>query len=321
MVNRFIGVVPIVISLFSLFMCSCGNGGDTTVRSIRVTRLDSILTAGRMPEDSITFAAANSLFLVSGYGALNDSSLMRYKTNPSIALHAKAMGESFEDISDIEYGLGGVFAKMRKYYPDVTLPAVYSVVSPFNQSVFTVDTLLYIGLNHYLGVDYEPYGYFPDFVRKTKVRSRLLPDVAETLIRGEYGYDPGSNYPTLLSRMLYEGAVMDAVVRLTGKTEMEVLGYDEEEMRWLEDNEEEIWNALIIRKYLYSTDETVASRMIMPSAATSLLAPEVPGRAGRYIGYKIVKSYVAHNDIEPAQLLLPSFYDSGETLAASKYHH
>lgn len=311
-------LIGILVPLLSFLLGGCGRNEE--YEPVEISRLDQTLPAGVMPDNAEELNAAKALFKLSGYGELNDSSLAVYSGSPSIKLHTEILDKFFSDISDVEAGLGKMFGRMERICPEIIIPKVYAIISPFNQSVFTVDTLLYIGVNHYLGLGYKPYDYFPEFIRRTKVRERIVPDVAETLIRKYYEYKPSGDYPTLLSRLLYEGAIVDAVMRLTGQTEREVLGYDEKEMEWLEDNEKKIWETLMTRKMLYSTDETLAMRLISPSASTSVLNVDAPGRAGRYVGYRIVREYLKHNDVAPDRLLTPQFYDSPKALRESRYH-
>jgi len=297
---------------------SCDGKGD--YEPAEIVRLDMILESGAVPADAVAMAAGEKWFAVSGYGLLTDSSLAVYNANPSIVFHRKAVGEIFSYIGDVEIELGDMFGRMKADYPAVHLPRLFAVISPFNQSVVTVDSVLYLGLNHYLGVDYEAYSYFPDYVRMNKKRERMVPDVAEALIRQYYPYKPNSEYPTTLSRLLYEGAVVEAVMRTADVSEQDALGIDGESYNWLEANEKEMWNALIVRNLLYSTDEVVGEMLVRQSAVTSLLHPEAPGMAGRFIGHRIVLEYLKHNEEVPHSLLLPQFYDSRETLARSKYH-
>ena len=81
-----------------------------------------------------------------------------------------------------------------------------------------------------------------------------------------------------------------------------------------------LFRSLITKRLLFSTDRAIADRLVKPAPATSVIGPEVPGRAGRYIGYRIVDSYVRHNnDITPRQLLSSDFYNSRNTLVNSEY--
>ncbi len=315
-IKRIIGNAFILAVAASIAGCDGNDGYEPA----EIVRLDMILESGAVPADVVTKAAGEKWFAVSGYGVLTDSSLAVYNANPSIVFHRKAVGDMFSYIDDVKTGLGNMLGRMKADYPAVHQPRLFAVISPFNQSVVTVDSVMYLGLNHYLGVNYEAYSYFPDYVRINKKRERIVPDVAEALIRQYYPYKPDSEYPTTLSILLYEGAVVEAVARTTEMSEQDALGIDGESYGWLEANEKEMWNALIIKKLLYSTDEAVGEMLVRQSAVTSLLHPEAPGRAGRFIGHRIVLEYLKHNAEEPHNLLLPQFYDSRETLARSKYH-
>ena len=92
---------------------------------------------------------------------------------------------------------------------------------------------LYVGLNHYLGENYPPYGYFPDYLRVRKIPARVIPDIVETLLHRDFPYAPECDYPTVLSRILYEGVLVEAVMQIAGVSEQTALGYDDQQMEWL----------------------------------------------------------------------------------------
>lgn len=279
--------------------------GNTTV-----TRLDRTLASGTLPTDTRTLDATRTLFMVSGYGEPTDSLVARYASMPSIAIHRHSVDSAFTDMASEEAALGKVFSSLGDMLDGFTPPAVYAVISPFNQSVIMADSVLFIGLNHYLGTDYAPYGYFPDFIRARKVRARLPLDVAEAVVRTRRPFVPQSAYPTLLDRLIYEGAVTQAVMNATGATEADVLGYDREQSRWLRDNETAMWNTLLHRNLIYSTDDAVIRSATSLSPATTVVSPETPGGAGRYIGSHIVGAWLAgHPDATVDSILthpLPS---------------
>ena len=113
---------------------------------------------------------------------------------------------------------------------------------------------LYVGLNHYLGENYPPYGYFPDYLRVRKIPARVIPDIVETLLHRDFPYAPECDYPTVLSRILYEGVLVEAVMQIAGVSEQTALGYDDQQMEWLNKNEHKLWEEIVGRKYLFSSD-------------------------------------------------------------------
>ncbi len=183
---------------------------------------------------------------------------------------------------------------------------VFGIVTPYDQSVMLYDTIMLVGLNHYLGSDYEGYAGFDEYRRRLKTLSRAPIDVAEALIYSSHPFD-GSASSTALQRMVYEGAVVAAVSRaLPDRSLAEVLGYTPEQMQWLEDNESEIWRKMVADGLLYSHDRATAERLVLPAPFTSVISRQSPGRSGRYIGFRIVESYLKNNPGSSVSDLLDS---------------
>ena len=97
------------------------------------------------------------------------------------------------------------------------------------------------------------------------------------------------------------------------------LGYDDRQMEWLNKNEHKLWGEIVGRKYLFSSDRQLASSLISPAPFTSVVGPEVPGMAGRFIGHRIIASLLDNRAVALSELLSPSFYESLTALAESKY--
>lgn len=280
-----------IVGSVMMLLTSCGSN----YTPVTINRLDQRLSSGTLPKDSAFSRATHTLFLVSGYGEPTDSTVRLYSEMPSIASHTHAVDSVFTDLSAEATVLGNVMGRLGEIIPDFRVPEIFAIISPFNQSVITADSILFIGLNHYLGSGYEPYGYFPDYIRRRKEPARIPVDVAETLIRAYRPYKPSVAYPTLLSRMIFEGAVTQGVMEAASVSMTEALGYSPEEEKWLEANETDMWNSLLTRDMLYSTDPTVARGMTALSPATTILAPDAPGAAGRWIGARIVGAYLKNN--------------------------
>ena len=65
--------------------------------------------------------------------------------------------------------------------------------------------------------------------------------------------------------MLYEGALLNAVMALVPDADTsEALSLTAEQLKWLNDNEGRIWNALIGNDLLYSTSPVDATRLALP---------------------------------------------------------
>lgn len=183
------------------------------------------------------------------------------------------------------------------------------------ESILFVDSVMLIALNHYLGADYPGYSHIPAYQRQAKTPEMLPYDIAEALVATSNPFD-GDNSSTLLSRMLYEGALAAIKTHLVdGSTAAEALGYDDETYKWLLDNEKKLWDGLIEQKMLYDTSPTLIRKLTEPAPAAQIGGISAPGRVGRFIGYRIIDAYLRNKPDTPLdQLLNADFYHSTEAL-------
>lgn len=309
----------IILFAAALFAASCGRHAapQPPAPPARMIRLDS----AALGCDSAAFVAA-------GYPARLWLRIVGADTADLSGYFASLQGKpyngpvrsKFASTDSLAHELGSIFNNVARLL-DVVPPAVAAtVVSPYNQSVVTADSVVFIALNHYLGPEYEFYAWFPDYQRRLKHRSRIGVDVAEAVISEKYPYYPATKYPTALSRMAAEGAVVEAVMRLTGVSEQEALGYTDDEYHWLLDNQQQAWESLLARNLVFSTDPAVVETLVRPNSVTSCLHAEAPGRAGRFIGHRVVASYLAaHPSTTLSDLLSPDFYNDQKLLEKAGY--
>lgn len=188
------------------------------------------------------------------------------------------------------------------------------------KSIVFNNNIAMIALNHYLGADYPGYAGLPAY-RAARKTSEMLPyDITEAVVATAYPFVAAAQ-PTALSRMLYEGAIAEAKIRLTpDATEAGALGYDRIAFDYLNKNESSIWQTLATRNLLYDINDMTASRLVDDLPATNIISQETPGRAGRFIGHRIISSYLKrHPDTTLAMLLSPDFYNSPDVLLDSGY--
>lgn len=237
-----------------------------------------------------------------------------YFKSPAVAAFSPDMHLIDSQIEGLEITLGELKRNIEWQLPEVTFPKrVFGFITPYNQSVVLADTVAIIGLNHYLGASYEGYRGRPDFNPFLKNAERMPVDVAEALVASAYPYNGGDN-STVLSRMIYEGALLYAVkALLPNVSDGWVIGYDLKQMEEARDNEARVWQMLVERDVLFTTDVSLA--------VGSSYGGNAPKCIERYIGLQIVRSYVRNfnSDIELSELLSPEFYCSMQVLKNSSY--
>lgn len=326
-VNNDIRYGNMLMAVLLTLLCSCARSGHDASydEEVSITRFD--LEAFRYPDmDSAERIAFRDSFaqvlplLLPDASVPADSEVNAYAQGRAIKVFTPDIMSRYTCHDSVEKVLEEVLAAKKRLMPDLLWPRMYGIVSPYNQSIIMSDSIMLIGLNHYLGPDYEGYGYFDNYLRKLKTPRRMPYDIIEAILAGSHPFMPGQE-PTALNRMLYEGVLLKTIEMLMPDFSLaDALGYDQARLDLIQSHEADIWDTLITKRLLFSTDRAIADRLVKPAPATSVIGPEVPGRAGRYIGYRIVDSYVRHNDdITPRQLLSSDFYNSRNTLVNSEY--
>lgn len=336
--NKYQLSIAVIASMFLVACSGAANdkNNDTLTKvetiavpaeKIEIERFDRAVaaypTASAESRDSliVRYAPIVDVMRVISGGGSDDEVMAALAASAASKVFQPDVERLLPDLSSASAALGSLKAAMARTLPEVKFPArVFGYVTPYSQSVVIADSVVLLGLNHFLGSDYEGYGSFDEYVRRMKTPSRIPYQVAEALIRSGYPYDEADGQ-TVLSRLLYEGAVVTAVKDVVaGSSAADAMGYTGEEMKWLTDNESRIWQKMSGEEMLFSIDPVIAHRLTNPAPSTPLINPRAPGRAGRYIGYRIVESYLkSHPDIALQTLLTPGFYRSGTTLKDSGY--
>lgn len=262
------------------------------------------------------------MLAVNGRGPMNDSVLMEWSTGAAVRIFTPAVDSVYSDILPLENTLGAILTNAAD--AGLELPRRrYAAVAWGNlKSMVIADTIMFIALNHYLGEDYPGYNnsLWPAYMRSEKTPDNLPYDLAEALVATAYPYQGGEN-ATALSRMIYEGALATAKIRLVPESSAAAaLGYSDNQYDWFIHNSAHLWSELASRRMIYDTSAETVSRLVDRAPSTSVVAPYVPGRAGRYVGYRIVCAYLnRYPDTPLATLLSPGFYNDPATLVESQY--
>ncbi len=189
---------------------------------------------------------------------------------------------------------------------------IYGIVSPYNQSVVVVDTIVLVALNHYLGADYEGYASMPDHISRNKTIDRLPLDVAEAWTATRLPFPDTIPSPTLLSRMAYEGAILALVSDRTGVGDGPLLlGWTPGEWTDAVAHESEAWKRLVGSDLLFSDNPAIISRLMAPAPASPDISPDAPGRLGRFIGLRMVRA----SGLRPDSILSSGAYLSTDLMA------
>lgn len=204
----------------------------------------------------------------------------------------------YEDLSIQEKEFSKAFAYYRYYFPQKTIPQLYSHISGFNQSIIVDSTFISISLDNYLGENCVFYRMLatpvPAYMRRRMGEGNIVKDALFGWLGSELPYIPLQN--DLVSGMLYQGKIIYLLKKILPDYPMEYLfDYTEEQLKWCKNNEKQIWDFLIENEYLFSTGQMLLRKYLYDAPFTSEMPAESPGKAVVWNGYRIIEKYMEKN--------------------------
>jgi hypothetical protein len=247
------------------------------------------------------------------YGVPGDSSAMLENALHALLASSDIRGlqdtinAHFPDLHWLEKELAQGFRYMKYYFPAYQVPRCITFFSGLNNfGAITIDTVLGIGLDMFLGKDYPFYGKVAD-----PYPAYMLPRFASPYITAdcfkaiEQQLYPPPQGGTLLDHMIAAGKqlyFLDQV--LPDAPDSIKTGFTQRQLDWCDDNEKQIWQYFIQNNLLYVRDMQQIIHYVGDGPSTQGMPPVAPGNIGSWAGWQIVKKYMEeHPQTTLAQLL------------------
>jgi len=261
---------------------------------------------------------------IMGFGRINDPLIVntfnQYLANKDIAEVLNEVQRVYpkESLLNEFTQLEDAFKRYHYYFPERMIPDVVTMTAAFNYATAANDQVLAIGLDMYLGGDYEVYPQIsiPKYKFKNFERPFMVPDAMKAWLLTEFETAGGQD---LIEQMVYYGKVIYLVDAFLPDHEKHLFfNYTPEDLVWCEDNEGPIWFHFIDMELLFAT-ENHQIRKYMGDAPFVAGFPEgSPGRVGQWVGYQLVKSFMENNkDIGLKELM--EIQDANQILRKSNY--
>ena len=230
-----------------------------------------------------------------------DSILLKRMNDPLRNELLVEVDKTYPNLLNTKEELEGLFKHLKYYDQTFKLPRVITLTNDidYRNKTITTDSLVLIALDNFLGSEHMFYENIPNYLTDNMGESQIITNVAEGYAKN---YVFQSSRKTLLDEMVYFGKLLyfkDIIIPF--KTDAEKIGYSEDQIKWAEANESQIWSYFIEKELLYSTDNKLPSRFIADAPFSKFyleLDNESPGRLGQYIGWQIVKAYANSTGID-----------------------
>ncbi len=226
----------------------------------------------------------------------------------------------FSDLAEKEDQLSDAFSRYLYHFPDSTVPQLVGFIGGFNHKLFTVGSYIGIGFDQYLGRDSRYYDLLetPEYLQYNQHPGKLVSDVVSVWGSAKYPYNDSVN--NVLSHMIYGGLLLwFNDVMLPDEADSIKIGFSPEQMIWCKNNESQMWTYLVEHKLLFETDPLVIRKITDEAPYTYYFTSESPGRAAIWLGWQIVREYVARNpELTVPEIMAETDYQ--KVLRESKYH-
>ena len=210
-----------------------------------------------------------------------------------------------------------LFLNIEENIPTFSRPKIITLnsQSEYENRVIYSDSLLFISLDSFLGDTFYPD--LPKYISTNMTKQHLIIDVS-TKILEKFVRKPIDR--TLLSEMIYHGKII-YLNKFFNADEKDFIQFrsTKEKLVWANENERNIWSFFIENDFLFSTKNDLKSRFILfaPFSKFNLdIDKQSPGSIGKWLGYKIVNSYMKNNNLDVKSLLNEDYY---EIFIKSKY--
>ncbi len=233
--------------------------------------------------------------------------LYEYVTDTQLIAISTAAMELFPDLVNEESQLSDAFSRYHYFFPNKKIPVVYTYISDlyYETPVIFDDSVVIIALDVYLGEGFLKYRSLglPHYKIRCMTRDNIVIDVMKAMYMSELA--PHDKQKTMIERMVAGGKLLyylDAVLP-TIPDNLKIC-YNSEQMKWVEENKANVWAFFVKNKLFYSADYKIQTKLIQDGPFTSGFPNDSPPRLGIWLGWQIVRKYMAnHTEISLESLI------------------
>ncbi len=214
-------------------------------------------------------------------------------------LRNEIFSETIEIYQDqyLEQNLSKLYHNLNNFFLDFRYPRSITVNNgvDYDYRVVYSDDILLISLDCFLG-ESRFYSGIPTYQKSKMNKNYLFRDIAEKIVFNFVKYPKERQF---VNRAIYYGKIMYFMENALDFEISKVFKYDNEQINWLNKNEKLIWTKLIENDMLFSTSNVYYENLISENPYSKFgtqLDYQIPPMVGKWIGYKIVESYIKTNN-------------------------
>ena len=221
--------------------------------------------------------------------------------------------QKFPNLDGIQKELENDFRYVKYYYPDSSIPKIITYIGNFGYREMYTNDGLGISLDFYMGNKFSYYQIpevlevFPAYLSRKFSPEYLPVNTMNALIDDFYPPDDESDTAstTLLEQIIDRGKRLYLLNKFLPNTADTLkLGYTGLQYEWCKANEGQIWNFLLEQNVLYNHDPEIIKNYMSDAPTTQNMPALAPGNIGSFVGWQIIKKYIARKgDMGPQKLM------------------
>jgi hypothetical protein len=195
------------------------------------------------------------------------------------------------------------FKRFHFYFPTYPLPKqLIYFIGPLETygNVVTKDGLA-IGLQLYMGSASSWYyseqinTIYPTYISRQFAPEYIVVNSIQNILND---YDPlAMNGKQLIEQMIEIGKRQYILSQcLPNASDTLLLGYTGNQLKAIEESQGDIWTFLSSQNKLFSVDPSLKAAILTEASYNDYFGEDIPGNVGKFIGYRIVKSWMKQQD-------------------------
>ena len=252
--------------------------------------------------------------------------LTEFVSDERIKILSEKVETEFKDFSKEKKELTQAFKYFKYYFPDRTIPRIYTLYTEFAFQTFIFsDTenrdAIGISLDMFLGQDFNykrsnpSNPAFSDYLTRSFNKDHITKKAVEMAVEDVMGPPPGKRF---IDIMMHQGKKLYILEKLMPMVMDTVIHeYSASQMKWAKENELQMWDFILEQKLMYEANNLKISKYLQPSPTSKGMPSLSPGRTGSYMGYRVVSAFMNRNEMNLQSLI--DFKDAQLLLEKSKF--
>jgi hypothetical protein len=294
------GLFLVLLALLGFLGFSCDTlKKDSAETALNFLRLDTAIMQAKTKQEIGEIFKKYPDYTKSLYRAMPDdtaliSHVFYLSQHPDTKKFYEETIAGFGDLNLLKKQFSEAFSKINEDFPNFKSPKIYITFTGLENDLYVSDSLLIISLESFLGpkATYRPDQ--PLYLLKRYDKPYIVPSIIR-LMADSYN-KTNTQDQSMLADMVYIGKSLEFTKNaLPDCPDSLIMGYSEKQLTDTWNAQDLVWGHMIDKQLLYEKNAFKKEKYLGERPGVPEIGPSCPGRIGQWLGWRIVKKYLAEN--------------------------